>query len=91
MSEKTLWFGALDGQLCTVSTSPRRRFGPSTGARVVDGTDRAPIDNATIVSGTAGSSPVGAGDRVTIPPGAARVSLAGKTVIPVLVTHTVTR
>ena len=56
-----------------------------TGARVIDGTDRAPIDNATIL--VRGGKIVAAGPAaaVTIPAGAQRVSLAGKTVIPGLV------
>jgi len=56
-----------------------------TGARVVDGTDRAPIDNAAIVVRDGRIVAVGPAARVTIPSGAERVSLAGKTVIPGLV------
>src|SRR5436189_3642107 len=58
-----------------------------TGARLIDGTDRAPVDNATIVvrdgrvvaAGAAGAA------GVAIPAGAERIPLAGKTVIPGLV------
>jgi imidazolonepropionase-like amidohydrolase len=56
-----------------------------TGARVVDGTDRPPIDNATIVVRGGRIVAVGPAARVTVPAGAERVSLAGKTVIPGLV------
>ena len=54
-----------------------------TGARLITGTDRAPVDNATIV--VRDGKIVAAGAGVTVPAGAERVSLAGKTVIPGLV------
>ena len=56
-----------------------------TGARVIDGTDRAPIDNATILVRNGRVVAVGPAAGVTVPAGAQRVSLAGKTVIPGLV------
>src|ERR1043165_8601388 len=56
-----------------------------TGARVIDGTDRAPIDNATILVRGGRIVAVGAASAVTVPAGAQRVPLAGKTVIPGLV------
>lgn len=58
------------------------------GARVIDGTDRAPIENAIIVVRDGRIVAVGPTARVTIPAGATRTSLAGKTIIPGLVnTH----
>jgi len=54
-----------------------------TGARVIDGTARAPVDNATIL--VRGGRIVAVGPAVTIPADAERVPLAGKTVIPGLV------
>jgi imidazolonepropionase-like amidohydrolase len=56
-----------------------------TGARLVDGTDRAPVDNATIVVRDGKIVAAGPATQVTVPGGAERVSLAGKTVIPGLV------
>jgi imidazolonepropionase-like amidohydrolase len=56
-----------------------------TGARVIDGTDKAPIDNATILVRGGKIVAVGGASSVTVPAGAQRVSLAGKTVIPGLV------
>src|SRR5437016_3550319 len=56
-----------------------------TGARLIDGTDRAPIANAAIVVRDGRVLAVGPATRVTVPAGAERVSLAGKTVIPGLV------
>jgi imidazolonepropionase-like amidohydrolase len=54
-----------------------------TGARIVDGTGRAPIENGTIVVTNGRITNVGAG--VKAPAGAAVVNLAGKTVMPGLV------
>jgi len=56
-----------------------------TGARVIDGTDRPPIDNATIVVRGGKIVSVGPASRTQVPAGAARVSLEGKTVIPGIV------
>ena len=56
-----------------------------TGARVIDGTDRAPIDNATILVRDGRIVAVGPAAGVTVPAGAQRVSLAGKTLIPGLI------
>ncbi len=56
-----------------------------TGARVIDGTDKAPIENATILVRGGKILAVGAASNVTVPPGAQRVPLAGKTVIPGLI------
>ena len=56
-----------------------------TGARVIDGTDRAPIDNATIVVRGGKVVAVGPGASVTVPAGAERIALTGKHVIPGLV------
>jgi imidazolonepropionase-like amidohydrolase len=55
------------------------------GARVIDGTDRAAIANATIVVRDGRIVALGPAANVTAPAGAERVSLAGKTVIPGLV------
>src|SRR5262249_17026181 len=56
-----------------------------TGARLFDGTDKAPVDNAVIVVRDGVVAAVGPASRVTIPAGAERISLAGKTIIPGLV------
>src|SRR5262249_22299108 len=56
-----------------------------TGARVIDGTDRPPIDNATIVVRGGKIVSVGPASRAQVPAGAERVSLEGKTVIPGIV------
>jgi imidazolonepropionase-like amidohydrolase len=53
-----------------------------TGARVIDGTDRGPVDNATIVVRNGRIAAVGPAGRVTVPEDAQRVALTGKTVIP---------
>jgi imidazolonepropionase-like amidohydrolase len=53
-----------------------------TGATLIDGTDRAPIANATLVVRDGRVIAAGASARVTIPAGATRVSLAGKVIMP---------
>ncbi len=54
-----------------------------TGVRLIDGTDRPPIENAAIVVRDGRIAAVG--DRVAVPAGARTVSLAGRTVIPGIV------
>src|SRR5215204_1737534 len=53
-----------------------------TGATLIDGTDRAPVPNATIVVRDGRIVAAGAASSVTMPSGATRVALNGKTVIP---------
>jgi len=56
-----------------------------TGARVIDGTDRPPMDNATIVVRDGKIVGVAPASRAMVPANAERVSLDGKTVIPGIV------
>jgi len=65
--------------LAIAQGSPVRAF---TGFTLVDGTDRSPVPNATIVVREGRIVAAGPANSVTIPAGAQRVSLAGKTVIP---------
>jgi imidazolonepropionase-like amidohydrolase len=59
------------------------------GARVIIGDGRAPIENATFVVTGNRITAVGRAGQVTVPAGATRVNLAGKTVMPaILDTHT---
>ncbi len=58
------------------------------GARVITGDGGAAIENATIVVAAGRIAQIGRASAVTVPAGAARVSLAGKTVMPTIVdTH----
>lgn len=58
------------------------------GARVIVGDGSAPIENATIVVGNGRILEVGRAGSVTVPAGATRVNLAGKTVMPTIIdTH----
>jgi len=59
--------------------TPVRAF---TGATLIDGTDRAPVPNATIVVRNGRVVAAGPAASVAVPAGATRVSLSGKTVIP---------
>jgi imidazolonepropionase-like amidohydrolase len=56
-----------------------------TGATLIDGTERAPITNATIVVSDGRIVAAGSAASVTVPTGATRVPLNGKTVIPGLI------
>jgi imidazolonepropionase-like amidohydrolase len=56
-----------------------------TGARVIDGTDRPPMENATIVVQNGKIVSVAPPSRAQVPAGAERVALDGKTVIPGIV------
>jgi imidazolonepropionase-like amidohydrolase len=56
-----------------------------TGMRLIDGSDKAPVDNATILVRDGRIVAAGPAASVTIPAGAERVSLAGKHVIPGLI------
>jgi imidazolonepropionase-like amidohydrolase len=69
------------GPAITAQTGKTTAF---TGARLIDGTDKRPVDNATIVVRDGRIVAIG-GPATSVPADAARVSLAGKTVIPGLV------
>src|SRR5580700_6741726 len=59
------------------------------GARIIVGDGSAPIDNGTLVVDGAKIAQIGKAADVRVPAGAARVNLAGKTVMPDLIdTHT---
>jgi len=70
-------------------------FGPSlaqtpstvavTGARLIDGTGRAPLEQATLIISDGRIQTVGVPATVQIPIGAVRVDLSGKTIIPGLI------
>jgi imidazolonepropionase-like amidohydrolase len=79
--------GALSASLVTLALAgPLAQSPPATAftsVRLIDGTERAPIDNATIV--VREGRVVAAGKDVVVPAGARTVSIGGKTVIPGLV------
>jgi imidazolonepropionase-like amidohydrolase len=56
-----------------------------TGLTLIDGTDRPPVANATIVVQDGRIVRAGPASSVTVPAAAERISLAGKTVIPGLI------
>jgi imidazolonepropionase-like amidohydrolase len=56
-----------------------------TGARLIDGTGRAPIDQATLIIRNGLIEAAGTLAAVTIPAGATRIDLSGKTIIPGLI------
>ncbi len=56
-----------------------------TGARVIDGTGAAPIEQATIVIANGRIESVGPAASAKVPAGATRVDMAGKTIVPGLI------
>jgi imidazolonepropionase-like amidohydrolase len=56
-----------------------------TGARVIDGTGRTALEQATILTSGGKITAVGAASAVQVPASATRVDLAGKTVMPGMV------
>jgi imidazolonepropionase-like amidohydrolase len=56
-----------------------------TGARVIDGTGAAPIENATILMSGGLVTSIGPAASVTVPNNATRINMAGKTILPGLV------
>jgi imidazolonepropionase-like amidohydrolase len=90
----TITISALLGcaALASVGVQPPQGSAPATsrskafvGARVIDGTDRSPIDNATIVVSDGKVQSVAPSARAQVPANAERIQLQGKTVIPGLV------
>jgi imidazolonepropionase-like amidohydrolase len=55
------------------------------GARLITGSGGAAIENATFIVDGGRFTQVGRADAVKVPPGATRVDLAGKTVIPAII------
>jgi imidazolonepropionase-like amidohydrolase len=53
-----------------------------TGARVIDGTGKAPLEQGTIVVTNGRITAVGPSASVTVPAGATRIDSTGKTIIP---------
>jgi imidazolonepropionase-like amidohydrolase len=79
---------SLAAVVASLVTMPAQQSGgvkAFTGARLVDGTDRAPVADATLVVRDGKIVAAGPAASVTVPAGAERISLAGKTVIPGLV------
>jgi imidazolonepropionase-like amidohydrolase len=56
-----------------------------TGARIIDGTGRAPLENGTLVIDGAKIVDVGTPDGVHPPPGSQLVDVQGKTIMPGLI------
>jgi imidazolonepropionase-like amidohydrolase len=52
------------------------------GARLIDGTGRAPIENAVLIVANGRIEAAGSADRVRMPSGARRLDLGGRTIVP---------
>lgn len=74
--------------LLLVATTAAAQAGPTkafTGATLIDGTDRAPVANATILVRDGRIVAAGPASSVSVPAGAQRIALDGKAVIPGLI------
>ena len=75
--------------LAGVSFKPSLAQAPTTvvltGARVIDGTGRAPLEQATLLIRNGRIQAVGAPAEVQTPDGVARVDVSGKTIMPGLI------
>jgi len=76
---------ALAGSTPSRAQSPAAGTTAFTGARLIDGTGSAPVEPATIVITDGRIAAAGPAASVTIPPGATRVDMSGKTVLPGIV------
>ena len=73
---------SIDG---SVAQAPASGTVALTGVRLIDGTGRAPVEQATLLVSNGRIEAAGSKDSIAIPPGATRIDLSGKTVIPGLV------
>jgi imidazolonepropionase-like amidohydrolase len=71
--------------LATAASAQTGNVKAFTGATLIDGTDRAPVANATILVRDGRILAAGPASSIEIPGNAVRVSLDGKTVIPGLI------
>jgi imidazolonepropionase-like amidohydrolase len=78
-------FATAGGLALATSLASAQGTRAFTGATLIDGTDRPPVPNATVVVRDGRIVAAGPSNRVTVPAGAERVALDGKTVIPGLV------
>lgn len=82
-----LFFGAACSAPAT-DQAPATSVTVFEGARLITGDGSAPIENATFIVDDTRFVQVGRAGQLEIPPGAARVDLSGKTVMPAIVdTH----
>jgi imidazolonepropionase-like amidohydrolase len=70
---------------CPLIAQPAVATRAFTGATLIDGTGKAPQENATILVRDGRIIAVGPASRITIPANAERVSLAGKVIMPGLI------
>jgi imidazolonepropionase-like amidohydrolase len=75
--------GPSDGASATQGAGPAAIA--FEGARVIDGSGGAPIENAVLLIQDARVSAVGTRGSVTLPPGVVRVDVSGKTIMPAMI------
>jgi imidazolonepropionase-like amidohydrolase len=69
----------------SLAQSPADGMVALTGARLIDGTGRAPVEPATLLIRDRRIEAAGARDAVAVPAGVVRVDVSGKTIIPGLI------
>jgi imidazolonepropionase-like amidohydrolase len=84
---KNLLLAAAAAAILSTGCAPPEPDGTKAfiGARLLDGTGAAPVENAVIVVRDGRIEAAGPADRVEISPGAERIDLAGKFVVPGLI------
>ena len=84
LAASLLFISACSGQ---VERQPPQAVGVTVfeGARLITGDGGAPIENSAFIVGNNQFTAIGRRGEVQIPPGAARVDLTGKTVMPTMV------
>jgi imidazolonepropionase-like amidohydrolase len=84
-----LFFGAACSTPDTGQAPPATGLTVFEGARLIAGDGSAPIEDAVFIVDNDRVTQVGKRGELTVPPGAARVDLTGKTVMPAIIdTHT---
>ena len=76
---------ALTASLALSGQAQPPRAAVFEGARLIDGRGNAPIEKSAFVVENGRLTAVGAQGAITVPAGAARVALAGKTVMPAMI------
>lgn len=86
-AQKEVTAPAKDVAKAAVAATPATSVGTTvfTGARLIDGTGGAPVENSVIIVTDGRIAAVGAASAVKVPAGTQTVNLKGKTIIPGLI------
>ena len=84
-AKRTAFLLAAAGVLAAVASPAAAQVTVFEGARLITGDGGAPIENSAFIIENGRFTLVGLRGEIPVPPGAARVELAGKTVMPTMV------